>query len=243
MFGEENNVDYTFVNITSAGMFAILAKSKDEVKFGIKPKMREYVTKSGETKTIYEFTTNSLTGHLLKAKIRNTDFGDNITITLKVTQGETYYFSISAATNSIYGRTLLELLPNLNPNDYITIKVWDTFTSEGKSVYAGLKIVNGNEEKVRSFFWDYEKKTSLHGYPQMKKGMDKDDKKIYFLQAEKVAKNYFVEKVQPRFASAHPDHEENHQTTDEATDSFDLLTELQDQDVTNPFNDDDDLPF
>lgn len=234
MFGDQSN-NYTYVNITSVGTFAIKAENANEKRFGLTPTKRIYKTKSGEEKDIYEFSTTELPGTLLKVKIRHTDFGDNITINLKSKyKTETHFFSISASTDSSYGRQLMERLPGLKPGDNIKLNIWDEFTNkEGKTIRAGIKITNlDTGETINSFFWDKDNKMPLHDYPAMKPNMDDDDWKIFFATASKVVKTYIKQHVEPLYAS-------NNEETD--------LDSLQDEfeTIEDPFVEleDDDLPF
>lgn len=235
MFGDPH-VDYTFVNITSVGTFSIIAKDPDEIRFGIKPKYRTYTDRNNMEKKILEYSTNSLKGTLLKAKIRTTDFGDQISINLETIRNkETYHFNISASVSSIYGRSLLERLPYLNKGDEIMIKVWGKFISnEGKTVFPSLKIINTKTgEQIYSYFWDNENKQPLHGYPTLEKNASDTKKKIYFAMASDVVCEYFVKNVQDRFIS---ENEQEHYESQEGDND-------NDNPFSEPLDEGDDLPF
>ncbi len=201
MFGDNNeNKDLIFVNIRN-GFFTIKASSPNEKRFGKTAVTRTYKEDDGNEKTIYEFQAKTLDGVLSAVKIRDTNFGT--VISLNIDDGN-YMFGISASTNSNYGRSIMEKLPNLHLGDKIKLRVYDDFTTkEGKKKYAGVSVINlDSGNKIYDAFYDFENKKRILGYPEFPKdyeNYDKDDWKIHFLKVEKFLKNYIKENVESKF--------------------------------------------
>ena len=135
---------------------------------------REWSTPK-DSGTAYEEVYDALTGRIVAVNIRDHEtYGRSIAITLRQNNGAEGVFT--ASTDSQYGMTLMERLPNINLEDAVRISAYVKESGESKRY---TTFVTQGDTRVESFFkkWDDEEKKFVlsHGYPEV----DEKDKKKF----------------------------------------------------------------
>lgn len=145
-----------------------VADPKDNVR------AREWSTPK-ESGVAYEETYDALSGRIVAVNIRDHEqYGRSIAITLRQDNGAEGVFTVS--TDSQYGMTLMERLPNVNIDEPVRISAYVKESGDKKRY---TTFVTQGDTRVESFFksWDDEKKTFVlsNGYPEVS---EKDQKKF-----------------------------------------------------------------
>jgi hypothetical protein len=165
---------------------------------------REYETKDGAKAIKYERIVPAITGYIEDIGIYDTDFGKVINVKLdQDTEGRNLILQFNAATN--YGEDLMKKLPGVDfnlPVRFAPYSFTDEETGKDRRGVTMSQPIEGSEEhrKLGNFFYDTEKKEAINGYPTPEgdtTAYDKEDWKIYYLQARKFLLDYTKTQIIP----------------------------------------------
>jgi len=180
-------------------------------------KKREYETSDGNKGVKYEKHYKSVTGLIAGLDFKETDFGENLVVTLVNWADEVV---LSLNTDGKYFTSFARKLNNIDLNETVTIGSFD-FESDGKR-FTWVSIYN-KWDKVEDYYYDGKK--NLHGFPNINqddlKEEWKDYWKWYFLEVKKFLKKEVKKVKVPEVKRA---------TIDDAKDIF----EDTDSDISNP---------
>jgi len=144
-------------------------------------KEREITKNDGSKHIIHELVFDSLSGYITGLSFRDNDFGRFLSI-------EIDGVILSLNTGYRFFSSFARKFPSIDLKKEISLAPYD-FEGNGKN-YKGISTVQEGL-KVRDYFYDG--KENLHGMPEPKDTMEKDDWKIYFLQVEKFLVNFIEE--------------------------------------------------
>jgi len=144
---------------------------------------RDYETSDGKKGTKYELVYKKVEGTIKGLDIFEGDFGKNLLITLG--RGEEQ-LTLSLGVATPFGEDFMKKLPNIDLTKEVSIQPFN-FTNDEEKIVKGLSIKQ-NDEKIKSYYFDPEKKRVLHKMPEPEgdtSKFDKDDWKAYFLKVRK----------------------------------------------------------
>jgi len=158
---------------------------------------REYETSDGKKGVKWEHVMEQWDGKINGVSFRDSDYGQ--TLELATDDG---VFSLNTDHN--YAQDLMAKLPNIDFDKDVTLRPY-SFEDEKKKLRRGVS-VEQEGEKIKSFFYDPEKKKSINGVPEVSKkdaeGYDKDDWKMHFIKVRKFLVKYIEDNVAPKFDGA-----------------------------------------
>ena len=182
------NSDIMYLSIIG---WTFVQKAEDTTPWA---KKREYETSDWKTGVKWEIPYKNLSGKLSKMMFKDSDYGEQFVLEL-VDGKETYH--ITMWTDSRYFADFAKKLPNINLAEDFELNPFDFKTKEGKQLR--WMSIKQDWTKVESYYWDAEKKKTLHKMPEVSKedakGYDKDDWKMFFIKVKKFLKAE-VEKVE-----------------------------------------------
>lgn len=158
---------------------------------------REYETSDGKKGVKHELIFKSLCGKITNMQMHEGDYGKNLLVTFSYDGGAD---TVSFNTTSPFGEDFMKKLPNINLDEFVTVSPYN-FTDDNGKVRKGVTVTQG-DVKLQNYFYDAEKKKSLHKYPEPEGDTgkyDKDDWKIYFTQCRK----FLVKNVEENFLPAY----------------------------------------
>lgn len=158
-------------------------------------KLRKYETSDGKTGEKWELWFKEVGGTITNVSFFEGDYGKNLIITLDAGLDEPVELSLGVATK--YGEDMLKKLPSIDYNKPVIFTPYGFESDEGK-ILQGVSVVQDGE-KVQGAFYDPEKKKNLLDMPEPGDISDKEDWKIYFLQARKHMIEYAEENILPQF--------------------------------------------
>lgn len=154
---------------------------------------REWESGDGKTGVKWELIYQKVEGFITSIEFYDGDYGRNIIVGIDD-------LKLSLGTNTPYGEDFMKKLPNIDITKPIALSPFAFEDDKGKT-RKGVSIVQDGK-KVQNFFYDFAKKTNIHGYPNPefktdKKGVVKpfstDDWKLYFGTARKFLCDYIEE--------------------------------------------------
>lgn len=156
---------------------------------------RDYEDSKGNKGTKFELVYTSLSGVIKSVGFYEGDFGKSLSLRLEDGQ-DTY--TLSVGVEQPYAEDLMKKLPAIDLSKEIEITPYDFEDDKGKRRRGVTVKQNGN--KVENHFWDTEKKLPKNGYPVVEDtSMDKEDWKMYFMQARKFMIKFITENIVPKF--------------------------------------------
>jgi len=168
---------------------------------------REYETKDKVKSVKYELKYSALFGRIENIFFKDGDFGKSVNIVLEPNDdGVNPIIQLGTGTN--YGEDFLKKLPNVDLEKPVRLMPYAFTTEDGKE-RRGITITHTNADtqkftdKVEGFFYDAEAKTAKNGYPSPMgdtKSYDKEDWKIFYLQARKFLIQYTEKNILPKFS-------------------------------------------
>lgn len=163
--------------------------------------VREYETSDGKKGVKHELVFNKLEGKITKVEFFDGEFGKLIQLTVTDDSGDVV---LSVNTSQNYGEDLMKKLPNINFDLPVAFSPYSFEDDKGK-VRKGISIVQ-NDNKIQNFFYDPVKQKNINGYPDPEPGKeyDKEDWKVYFIQARKFLVKYTEDNIIPKFPEAAP---------------------------------------
>lgn len=164
---------------------------------------RDYETSDGKKGIKYERVIDALYGYITDIAFYDSEYGMKINIILDENQ-DGIRPNISLPTQSREAEDFMKKLPNIDLTKEVKLRPFN-FTGDNDDEIRGMEILqpNDNDEymiKITNFFRDAEKKENINGYPNPPKEsdeMDKEDWKIYFIQARKFLVAYTGDKIVP----------------------------------------------
>ena len=186
-----------YANIISDGSIRVRSSESDPEAV-----RRDYELKDGTKGTKFERVYNELSGLITGISFYDGDFGKTLHVT--VTDDEMPVI-LSMSMSSNYAEDLLKKIPNLDLLKPVVLKPY-SFEDDKKKLRKGISLVQ-DEKKIQNFFYDAEKKTVLHGFPEIdpKKKYDKDDWKIYFMTTRKFLEKFITDNICPMFLGLTPE--------------------------------------
>jgi len=157
-------------------------------------KLRKYETSDGKTGEKWELWFKEVGGTITNVHFFEGDYGKNLIITLDAGLDEPVELSLGVGTR--YGEDVLKKLPNIDFNKQVILTPYG-FESDGKTLQ-GVSIVQ-NDTKVQGAFYNPETKENLLGMPEPGDIDDKEDWKIYFMQARKHMIAHVEKEILPQF--------------------------------------------
>ncbi len=160
---------------------------------------RDWKSADGKTSgTKYERHIFALFGRIENIQFVPSDYGQKVEITLDENEeGKNPILSI--ATSSKEGEDFLKKLPNIDLSKEVRLLPYAFEDSGRKGLSITQQDANGEfNVKITDFFWDGEK--NLNGYPvaEDRENMDKEDWKVFFIQARKFLVKYAEENILPK---------------------------------------------
>lgn len=134
----------------------------------VKSKYPEATFRSGETPNKepfakWELTYPGITAFITGIELQKGNFGKQVLIHLKDENEEEFVLALGAKT--IAGANFMQMIPNVDYSKELTVKAYKTFkTNDGKEIPGGVSFQQDGE-KLRSAFYDPEKKEQLLGMP------------------------------------------------------------------------------
>lgn len=163
---------------------------------------REWATPK-ESGIVYEETYDALSGRIVAVNIRDHEtYGRSIAVTLRQNSGAEGVFT--ASTDSQYGMTLMERLPNVDIDEIVRISAYVKESGDKKRY---TTFMTQRDARVDSFFkaWDDENKKFVlsHGYPEVsekekQKFGDKYWSQRYFPECSVFLVEYIETNVAPK---------------------------------------------
>lgn len=153
-------------------------------------------SKSGEK---WERTYKDMTGFITAVKFDEGEYGEQIQVTFEDGEDKVI-LTLPVASN--FGEDLMKKLPAVNFEEKVTVSPY-AFTADNGKDKRGVNLYQ-KSDKVSNFFYDFEKKEVINGFPTPEgdtKEYSKDDWKIHFLQVRKFLVKYTKERIVPRFTS------------------------------------------
>lgn len=170
-------------------------------------KLRQYETSDGKKGEKWELIFKGLEGTISNIQEFEGDYGKNLLVTIAYDGGAD---TVSISTTSPYGEDFMKKLPGLDLDRPIRFVPY-CFEDDNGKVRKGVTVIQDGhgwkDDKAPNFFYDYEKKKTLHKYPEPEgetSSYDKDDWKIYFTTARKFLVKYTEEKIMPKFEHLRP---------------------------------------
>lgn len=164
---------------------------------------REYETRDGAKAHKWERIVPAITGYVEDINIYEGDFGKTLNIKLDAdADGNNLILQFNAATN--YGEDVMKKLPNVNFKEPVRFAPY-AFEDENGRERRGVSMTQQPEGasepiKLGSYFYDFEAKEAINGYPTPEgdtESYDKEDWKIYYLKVRKFLLAYTLEHVKP----------------------------------------------
>lgn len=145
---------------------------------------REYTTKTGETKVIYELVKEGVAGFIDEFKKVDGEHGSQLIITVR---DGIEQFAITMPFDSAYARTFLERVLGVDPSKEVELKPYSFKNEKGKT-RSGITIYQSNK-KLNHYFKAYDADGNFmewkDGYPHFEEGMESEDWKIVAAQQSK----------------------------------------------------------
>lgn len=153
---------------------------------------RDYETPKGEKGFKWEQVYSSIDGVITGIEFKDTDFGQFIDINVKCDSGNVV---LGLSVDNSFSQDLMKKLPNVDFNQQVRLAPYSMDTKDGKSL-KGVTIYQ-NKEKLKSYFYNFDTKTNINGFPEIEKGKTytKDDWKIYFIQVKQFLINFIKSNV------------------------------------------------
>ena len=171
---------------------------------------REYTVGKGKdekTGVKYELVFKSLDGMISDVAFHDGDYGKLLQVTVTDEEAEegAKEFVLSVNTSTNFGEDLMKKLPNIDFEQPVKFVPYSFEDERGKQ-RRGVTVIQ-NDEKVQSFFQEYDEKTkkttNLNKYPDPEgdtKEYDADDWKVYFTKARKFLVKYTEKEIVPKFS-------------------------------------------
>lgn len=163
-------------------------------------KLRVHEKEDGTKVEKWEYSYPGVVGTIGDIKFYESDYGTNINIDIKDEDENEFVLSLKASSR--YGEAFMEALPNLDLTKEVDITVYSFPDKKNKDrKIQGMTIKQG-DEKVRSYFSQYDEETKtwsnpIKGYPVpdpvKSKKFNSEKWKIFFASRNEWLKDYMME--------------------------------------------------
>lgn len=207
---KENREQGTYFNLMSDGKFHQVVQHTVEGAV-----LREGVTKDGTPYSKWEKIYQDISGIITKVDFYEGDYGKNLLLKIEDEGYEPVTVSVNVTSN--FAEDIMKKLLNIDMSKPVKLVPYvienkDTGkTKKGVAIYQGQdesgKFLKENENKIQSFFHEYDPETKTttpkNGFPPLpkaKKGktISSDEWKIYFSQC----RLFMIEKIEEHFGIA-----------------------------------------
>lgn len=188
--------DKQFVSILADGRLHMTVDADTEGA-----KRREYETSDGKTGEKWELVFTEVSGIISEVKFFEGDYGKSLQ--LKIVDGDEKPVVLSLSCASNYGEDMMKKLLSIDIAKPVKIVPYAFIDEKGKNK-KGVTVYQ-DDQKIKNFFYDEEKKENINGYPEpkkLKKPLSKDQWKLYFMEArlfliEAITTHFNLDKGQP----------------------------------------------
>lgn len=163
-------------------------------------KLRVHEKEDGTKVEKWEYSYPGVVGTIGDIKFYESDYGTNINIDIKDEDENEFVLSLKASSR--YGEAFMEALPNLDLTKEVDITVYSFPDKKNKDrKIQGMTIKQG-DEKVRSYFSQYDEETKtwsnpIKGYPVpdpvKSKKFNSEKWKLFFASRNEWLKDYMME--------------------------------------------------
>jgi len=163
-------------------------------------KLRVHEKEDGTKVEKWEYSYPGVVGTIGDIKFYESDYGTNINIDIKDEDENEFVLSLKASSR--YGEAFMEALPNLDLTKEVDITVYSFPDKKNKDrKIQGMTIKQG-DEKVRSYFSQYDEDTKtwsnpIKGYPVpdpvKSKKFNSEKWKLFFASRNEWLKDYMME--------------------------------------------------
>lgn len=181
--------DKIFASVLADGAIHIECDEGDEGA-----KKREYETSDGKIGVKFEKIYSEITGIISNVRFQDGNYG--VQLQLTITDGDEKPITLSLGTASNFGERMMEKLLAVDLTQPVTIAPYSFTDEKGKSKKGVTVIQDG--KKIQNYFYDFEKKQKLHGFPEPKKSkkpLSKDQWKMYYMEARLFMIDFITEKL------------------------------------------------
>lgn len=159
--------------------------------------LRQYETTDGKTGEKWEKVYTEISGKITGINFFDGNFGKVLNL---IIDDGSEKFSLSVSTQSTFAEDLMKKLPNVDFAQEVLIKPYSFVDKTNNKSKKGCSVIQG-ENKIASFFTkevDGGKYEVCNDYPAVpSQTMDKEDWKIYFLQARKFLVGFIEQNIIP----------------------------------------------
>lgn len=159
--------------------------------------LRKYETPTGEKGEKWELVYNTWEGVVKGLKIVENDYGKFLNVVFDDA-------TLSIHSDSRYFSDFVKKLAGADLSKSIKVQPYD-FEDENKKKVTGVNVYQGTD-KLKDFFYDFEEKKQLNGFPvaghSKAKPYDKDDWKMYFMEVKKFLIAYIMLNIEPKIVHA-----------------------------------------
>jgi hypothetical protein len=151
-------------------------------------------------KVKWELIYSELSGFIKSIKFFDGDYGTQLSIMLR-DGNENFILQVGIKQN--YAKDFMEKLPNIDLSKEVVLSPYDFANDFGKMV-SGITVMQDGK-KIKSFFYDSEKKTQINGMVQPEKkysDMSKDDWEAHFIMVRKFLKEYTIKNIIPKLETS-----------------------------------------
>jgi hypothetical protein len=155
--------------------------------------LRKYETPTGEKGEKWELVYNTWEGVVRGLKVIENDYGKFLNVVFDDA-------TLSIHSDSRYFSDFVKKLAGADLSKAIKVQPYD-FEDENKKKVTGVNVFQG-ADKLKDYFYDFEKKKQLNGFPvsghTKAKPYDKDDWKMYFMEVKKFLLAYVMLNIEPK---------------------------------------------
>lgn len=200
MFKEPTNDRYVYI-LSDGLLREKVAEGTDGAE------LRKWETKDGKKGEKWERSYKEMTGTITNVKFDEGEYGEQVQLTV---EDEDNKVVLTLPVGSNFGEDLLKKLPAVNFEEKITISPY-SFTADNGKEKRGVNLYQ-KSDKVSNFFYDFEKKEALNGFPVPEgdtKEYTKDQWKLYYLQVRMFLIKYVKTNIVPKFSGNTASYPEN----------------------------------
>ena len=193
MLQEVGNSNTTYLSIVGGNMVQKVDEDHPDAR------KREYETSDGAKGTKWEKSWRNLSGFITGIDFEKSNFGTQVRLTLQ--KGEERVI-LSFPYESDYFTDFAKRICGADLTKEVVINPY-AMTVEGKEYKKRGISLKQDGEKLGNYFFDFDKKKSLHGFPEVsasdRKNYDSDSWKLFFLTVRAFLKKKVQELVIPEY--------------------------------------------
>ena len=170
---------------------ALRKKCDENDPLGIK---REYTTKDGEKKEVYEIVYDDINGYIRSVELRDGDYGEQLIVYIDDVDA----YALQMSWDSSEAQSFAEKLKSVDISKEVNISPYHFTPKDSTKVKRGITITQDGK-KLDSYFLERDDNGkivgSLHGLPEPEgdtSSYDSDDWKVYYIKRRKFLKNEVI---------------------------------------------------